>query len=75
MGIILKSLCAGSLFVFNLLFRFLTVFSLFCFDCFLFSKFESFDLVLTFDFFVFYSIVVRLESDLQKNNLSSFNLV
>ena len=75
MGIILKSLCAGSLFVFNLLFRFLTVFSLFCFDCVLFSKFESFDLVLTFDFFVFYSIVVRLESDLQKNNLSSFNLV
>ena len=58
--------------MFNLLFRFITCFSLFCFGCVLFSKIESFGLVLSFDFFTFYSVVVRLESGLQKNSLSSF---
>ena len=40
-----------------------------------FLKKEYFALGLSFDFFVFYLVAVRLESDFQKNNLSSFNLV
>ena len=70
-----ESLCAESLFVFNFLFCFYHLFFSFCSGCVLFSQIESFGLVLSFEFFVFYSIVVRLESGLQKNNLSSFNLV
>ena len=39
------------------------------------SKFKSFVLDLSFDFFVFCSFVFRLESSLQKKNLSSSKLV
>ena len=39
------------------------------------QKFKSFVLGLSFDFFVFCSFVFRLESSLQKNNLSSSKLV
>ena len=53
----------------------LTVFSPFCFGCVFFSRIEYFGLVLSFDIFVFYSFVVRLQSGLQKHNLSIFNLV
>ena len=38
-------------------------------------KIKSFVLGLSFDFFVFCSFVFRLESSLQKNNLSSSKLV
>ena len=75
-GIFLWSLCAESLFVFNILFRFSVIcFSLFKFGCVLFSKTESFGLDLSLDFFVFYLIVVKIESGLQKNNLFNFILV
>ena len=45
-------------------FVFISCFLSFCCGCVLFSKIESFGLVLFFDFFVFYSFVVRLESGL-----------
>ena len=61
--------------MFNLLFRFYCLFSFFLFWLCPFLKNRIFGLVLTFDFFVFCSVVVRLESGLQKKNLSSFNLV
>ena len=61
----------ASRFVFNLSCLFLTDFFLFGFGCFLFSKIKSFVLGSSFDFFyVFFSFVFRLESSLQKNNLS-----
>ena len=41
----------------------------------LLSKIESFGWGLSFDFPVFYMIVVKLESGFQNNKLSSFNLV
>ena len=63
-GIFLWSLCAETIFVFY--FVFITCFSLFCFDCVLFSKMESFGLGLSFNFFVFYWILVKLESDFVK---------
>ena len=47
-------------------FVFITCFSLFYFGCVLFSKIEPFGFVLSFDFFTFYSVVVRLESGLQR---------
>ena len=59
----------------TLFFRFHNLFFSFCFGCVLFSKIESFGLILSLDIFVFYSIVVRLEGGLQKNNLSNFYLV
>ena len=48
------------------LFVLITYFFSFCFDCVLFSKIVSFGLVLSFDFFVFYLILVRLESGLKR---------
>ena len=51
------------------------VFFLFCLGCVLFFKIKLFVLELSHDFFVFCSFVFRLESSLQKNNLSSFKLV
>ena len=61
--------------MFNLLFRFCYLFFSFRFGCAFFSKLESFGLVLFLDFFVFFFIVGKTESCLQKNNLSSFNQV
>ena len=56
-------------------FNFITCFTLFCFGSVLFSKIDSFGLGLSFDFFVFWLIVVKFESGVQKKNLSSCNLV
>ena len=68
--------CAESLFAFNFFFSFFNLFSPFCFGCVLFSKIKSFDLGLSFDFFVFYFFfVVKVESGLQKINLLSFELL
>ena len=53
----------------------LLVFSLFVLVVCSSSKFELFVLGLFFDFFVFRSFVFRLESSLQKTNLSSSKLV
>ena len=48
----------------------------FCFlSYFFFSKIKLFVLGLSFDFLLFCSFVFRLKSNLQKNNLSSSNLV
>ena len=54
---------------------FITCFSLFCFGCVLFSKIESFGLGLSYVFFYFCFVLIKLERGFQKNNLSSFNLV
>ena len=59
----------------NPLFRFYYSFFSFSFWLCLLLKIESFGVGLIFDFFVFYLIVVKLESGLQTNNLRSFNLV
>ena len=53
---------------------FITCFFLFCFGCVLLPKIESFVLGLTFDFFVFYFVLIKLERGFQKKNISSFNL-
>ena len=50
-------------------------FYFFCLGCVLFSKIKSFCLGLSFDFLVSCSFVFRLESSLQKNNLSSSKLI
>ena len=65
-----------SLFLCSILcFVFITCFfSFFVFVLFLKNRIFRFD-ILSFDLFVFSSIVVRFESGLQKNILSSFNLV
>ena len=64
------------LFVFNLSCLFYYwIFSFFCLGCALFSKIKSFVLGLSFDFLVFCAFVFRLESILQKNNLSSSKLL
>ena len=56
--------------MFNSCLDFVTCFFIFfIFGYVLFSKTESFSLVWSFDFFVFHSFVVRLESGLEKNNL------
>ena len=68
------SLCRVSFFVHPIV-SFLLIVFLFCFSCFFFPKFESFGLGLSSSFFVFCSIVLGLESGLQKNKVSSFNLV
>ena len=70
-GVFVQSLFLCSTFCFI----FITCFSLFCFRCVLFSKKKSFGMVLSFEFFVCYLIVVKLVSGFQKNSLSSFNLV
>ena len=64
-----------SLFVFKICFVFLTVFSLFCSGCVLFSKIESFGLVLSSTFLCFIRLWLDLRVVLQKNNSSNFNLV
>ena len=74
-GIISCSLFCRVLFMLNLLCLFYYWFFPFFFGCVLFSKIKLFGLGLSFDFFVFYLFVVRLESSLQKNKLSSFKLV
>ena len=74
LAIFLWSLCAESLYLFNLFLRF-SCFSLYCFGCVLFSKIKYFALGFSFEFFVFYFVLVKLENGFQKNNLSSFNLV
>ena len=75
-GVFLWSLFMQSLFLCSTFsFVLFTCFSPFCFGLVFFSKKGSFGLDLSFEFFVFYLIVVKLESGLQKNNLSSFNLV
>ena len=61
--------------MFNSLFCFYYLFFLFFLFLSFFSKIEYLGLILSFDLFVFSSIVVRFESGLQKNILSSFNLV
>ena len=48
--------------MFNLCEIFITCFSLFCFGCVLFSKIASFVLGVSFDFFVFYFVLIKLES-------------
>ena len=55
-GLLVQSLFLCSTFCFN----FVICFSLFCFVCVLFSKKESFGVGLSFDFFVFYLIVVKI---------------
>ena len=57
--IFMVSLCRVSLFV-RFFFNFITCFSLLCFG-FLFSEIESFGLGLSFDFFVFYLVLAKLE--------------
>ena len=59
------SLCRISFCVQPFCLVFFTCFFSFSSGCVFFSKTESFVLVLSFDFFVFYSIVVRLENGLQ----------
>ena len=54
---------------------FITGFFFFCLGVSFAQKFKSFVLGLFFDFFVFCSFVFRLESSLQKNNLSSSKLM
>ena len=54
---------------------FITVFFLSCLGCALFSKIKSFVFSLSFDFLVFCDFVFRLESSLQKNNLTSSKLL
>ena len=49
------------------------VFLLF-FGCVLFSKIESFVLGLSFDFLLFYLVLMKLECGFQKDTLFSFNL-
>ena len=74
-SILLSSLWAESLFVFHLLFHFFRCFSIFYFGCVLHSKVELIVLDLFFDFLVCYLFSMRLESEFQKNSLSSFNPV
>ena len=62
MGYNLEVYLCRNFFVFNFLFRFYYLFFLFWFWLGPFLKIESFGLVSSFDFFVFYSFVVRLES-------------
>ena len=66
----------GVLFVFKIscLFYY-CFFFLSCLGCALFSKIKSFVLGLSFDFLVFCDFVFRLESSLQKNNLTSSKLL
>ena len=52
----------------------ITCFSLFCFDCVIFSKIESFVLGSCFDFFCVLFEFNKFESGFQKINLFSFNL-
>ena len=68
-------LCRVFLFVQTFVSCLLLVFRFFVLDVSFFSKIEYLGSGLSFDFFVFYLVVVKLESGFQKNNLSSFNLV
>ena len=63
--IFMVSFCRVSLFVQPFVSFLLLVFLFFCFGCVLFSKIESFGLGLSFDFFVFYFVLVKLESGFQ----------
>ena len=75
-GLIFYGLFVQSPFLCSFFYSFFMIcFLLICFGCVLFSKTESFCLSSSFDFFVFYLFVLRLESDLQKNYLYSFKLV
>ena len=65
------SFCVPS-FVF---FLFLVFFSLLFFSGVLLSKTDFYVLCCSFDIFVFQVFLINFESGLQKNNLSSFNLV
>ena len=69
------SLCAESLYKINFFLLFHYVFFSFLFRLCPFLKSRSFVLGLSFDFFVFYSGLIKLESGFQKNNLSGFNRV
>ena len=65
------SLWTESPFVFNLLFQLFRCFSLICFGFVFFSKVDHY---VFFYFIVFLLVSVKLESWLQRKNLSSFNL-
>ena len=73
--IFMVSLCRVSFCVQPFVSFFVHLFFSFCLGFVLFSKIESFVLDLSFHFFVFYLIAVKVEVGLQKNNLYFFNLV
>ena len=74
MGYYLSSLCAESFLCSTFCSIFITFFSHFFFGSDLFSTSQSFVLVLSFDFFVFYLVFFKLENGFQKMILSNFNL-
>ena len=75
LGYIFMVSFAESLYLFNLLFYFYYLFFSFLFLLCPFLKIESLGLGLFFDFFVFYLVLVKLESGFQMNNLSSVILI